>query len=220
MQSALPAESAEQELRQLFTGMTGPQPSSTAKLVKPVQFRGSGMSCVLLDERAHWDGGSGQVYVKRQRNYTCRPAWRAYRRTPTLAREHRALQALHQIGLNVPEIVSYRQSGFDAELVIAEIEGGIPLSDALARPDVDRQKILTNAARLIRVLHTAGWTHGALNAEHIFVQPEHGFDAALIDLEKARRNRHRSGADLERIWRRNPELTSEDRAVFELAYRS
>ena len=216
----MPLDTAEQELLQLFTGMTGPQPSSTAKLVKAVQFRGSGMSCVLLDERVHWDGGSGQVYVKRQRNYTCRPAWRAYRRTPTLARQLRALRALHQVGFNVPEIVSYRQAGLDAELVIAEIEGGIPLSNALARPDADRQKILSNAARLIRALHAAGWTHGALNAEHIFIQPEHEFDAALIDLEKARRGRRRRGADLERIWRRNPELTAQDRACFESTYQS
>lgn len=206
------------DLRNLFADPRARQPSTTAKLVKPVQHRGDGASCVYLDHREHWDGGRGNVYVKRQHNYTCRPLWRGFLRTPTLAREHRALLAMQQIGVSAPEVVSYRQEGLAAELVIAEISGGLPLDAALAQPEGDRTRILTSVARLIRRLHTAGWTHGALNCEHIFVVPGDGFSAALIDFEKARRNRRLIDADLARIWRRNPALTSQDRRLFEAIY--
>ena len=215
----MPVESAEQELLRLFADAGGPAPSAGARLVKAPQHHGAGVSCVYVDDRSHWDGRPGRVYVKRQSNYTCRPLWRAFRRTPTLAREHRALTALLELDLNVPQIVSYRQAGLAAELVIAEIEGGVPLGEALDLPDADRGLILTNVARLIRALHATGWTHGALNAEHIYVQPARQFTAALIDLEKARRGRRLIAADLARIWRRNPALTAADRELFESVYR-
>lgn len=219
-ENALDSGHPSQDLLRLFTDPKARQPSAAARLVKPVQHRGAGASCVYLDQRGHWDGGSGNVYVKRQRNYTCRPLWRAFLPTPTLAREHRALQAMQRIGVTAPEVVSYRQEGLAAELVIAEIAGGLPLDKALALPDCDRKGILAGVARLIRRLHDAGWAHGALNCEHIFVVPGDDFSAALIDFEKARRSRRLIDADLARIWRRNPALTSEDRGLFEAAYRA
>jgi tRNA A-37 threonylcarbamoyl transferase component Bud32 len=206
------------DLLNLFADPTARQPSAGAKLVKPVQHRGAGASCVYLDHREHWDGGSGNVYVKRQNNYTCRPLWRGFLRTPTLAREHRALLAMQQIGVPAPEVVSYRQEGLAAELVIADIAGGVPLDEALTLPDSDRNRILTHVAGLIRRLHAAGWTHGALNCEHIFVVPGEGFSAALIDFEKARHGRRQIDADLARIWRRNSALTAADRSLFEATY--
>ena len=206
------------DLLRLFANPNARQPSSTARLVKPVQHRGSGASCVYLDVREHWDGGAGNVYIKRQRNDTCRPFWRGFLRTPTLTREHRALLAMQQIGVRAPQVVSFRQEGLAAELVIAEIPGGLPMDEALALPDCNRERALTNVAKLIRHLHQSGWTHGALNGEHIFVLPESGFSAALIDFEKARRSRRLINADLARIWRCNPALSETDRQLFESVY--
>ena len=192
--------------------------SEGAELIKPPQHRGRGISTVYVDDRRNWDGQTGRVYVKRQHRYTCRPAWRGFRSTPTFARELRALTACSAFGLNIPEVIDYTQRGASAQLVIGEVKDAQSLFAALLNPAPDRRTIISNVARCISRLHTHGWTHGALNQEHILVQPD--AKIALIDFEKARHNPRGITADLERVWRRNPYLTVEDRQLFEEAYAS
>ena len=193
-----------------------------AVLVKPAQTRGQGYSKVYRCPGTDWpELATGSfVYIKTQSEYTCRPIWRACRRTPTLQRELRALLACRKIGLNVPEVIGYQQEGLAAELVISEIADALTLQEALASADADRQQILSNAGHIIGRMHAHGWTHGALNQDHILIQPLADNRAALIDFEKARRSRRLIKADLERFWRRNNYLSSADRTTFEKAYKS
>jgi len=182
-----------------------------ATLVKPPQARrGSGLSEVRLEPGAGWGLPAGRVYVKSQRNYTCRPAWRLWRRTPTLLREYRALQACRRLGINVPQVVHYAQQGLEARLVVAEIEGALPLADALAQPGADRRRILVELGEVLARLHAAGWSHGALYGEHILVRAGRVIEVFLIDFEKARRSRRLAAADLARLLRRSPFLTDSD----------
>jgi len=94
-------------------------------LVKPPQSRrGKGYSVVHRVSGGAWGCDPGEiVYVKTQTGYFCRPAWRAWRLTPTLAREVRCLRACHTLGLAVPEVIAYREFDGAAELVLRSIPG-------------------------------------------------------------------------------------------------
>jgi len=191
-----------------------------ATLVKPPQARrGSGLSEVRLECGAEWGWPAGRVYVKSQHNYTCRPAWRLWRRTPTLLREYRALQACSRLGIKVPLVLDYAQRGLEARLVLAEIDGAVALPEALARPDADRPRILLELGQVLARLHAAGWAHGALYGDHILVRSGATIEVFLIDFEKARRSRRLAAADLARLLRRSPFLTDADRRCLLDAYR-
>jgi tRNA A-37 threonylcarbamoyl transferase component Bud32 len=114
-------------------------------------------------------------------------------------------------------VVRYQQRGLSAELALAEVRDAVPLEQAMARPDADRQGIVIRLAKFIGRLHRAGWTHGALASEHILVCPDDG-TITFIDLEKAKRSRRRRGRDLERLWRHSPFFKPEERALFEAEY--
>lgn len=189
--------------------------------VKPPQTRdGKGVSAVFLEPAGDWGAPGERVYVKRQTAYWCRPLWRAFRRTPTLRRELRALDACRKLGIPVPRVVSYREEGPTAELVVEEVADAAALDQALARPGADRIAILRNVADVIGRLHRAGWSHGALYADHILVGPPPDYAVVLIDLEKARRSRMRRVDDLERFHRRNAAvLRQADLEIFDARYR-
>ncbi len=187
--------------------------------VKPPQSRdGKGSSAVYLQAAEAWGGSSGRVYVKRQESYFCRPAWRAFRRTPTLRRELRGLAACRDLGVPVPAVVAYREDGPRAELVLEEIAGALPLDRALGGAAACRDAIIDGLATVVARLHKGGWTHGALYPEHILASPDGG--VVLIDLEKARRSCFRRRSDLDR-FRRHSEglLTPREAAQFDDRYR-
>ena len=79
---------------------------------------------MYLEPGDRWGRPAAQVYAKRQRAYYCRPVWRLFRRTPTLRRELRALRACCALGIPVPDVVAYHESGPEAELVIEAVQGG------------------------------------------------------------------------------------------------
>jgi tRNA A-37 threonylcarbamoyl transferase component Bud32 len=173
-----------------------------SRLVKPPQSRdGHGVSAVYLEPGDRWGRPDVRVYAKRQHAYHCRPVWRLFRRTPTLRRELRALRACRALGIPVPEIIAYRESGPEAELVVAEVRDGRALHAALADHPASRERILDLAADVIAHLHRAGWTHGALYPQHVLVGPAPECRVTLIDLEKARRSRLKRRRDLDRLLR-------------------
>lgn len=185
--------------------------------VKPPQSRdGKGVSAVYREPAAAWGAGHGQVYVKRQDAYWCRPIWRLFRKTPTLRRELRGLDACRRIGIRVPAVITYSERGSQAELVLAEIADALPLDQALDRADADRAAILGNVAGALGRLHRAGWSHGALYPAHILVSTGPDPVVSLIDLEKARHSRRRRRDDLDRFWRHAPRLSeAEQRSLTE-----
>jgi tRNA A-37 threonylcarbamoyl transferase component Bud32 len=191
-----------------------------SELVKPPQSRdGRGISAVYLEPAERWGLEPGQVYVKRQEEYYCRPAWRLFRRTPTLRRELRALTACHRLDIPVPEVVRYDEQGPNAELVIAEIADSQPLGDSLKERAAERHAILDRVAQTVARLHRAGWYHGALYPTHILVGRAPSLDVTLIDFEKARRSRYRRREDLDRLLRYlAPLLERAELVAFEQTY--
>lgn len=191
--------------------------------VKPAQTRkrrGRGSSEVFLEDARHWGAGTGHVYVKRQHDYSCRPPWRLFLKTPTLHRECRALNRCRRIGIDVPQVVAYREEGEYAQLVLKEIDDALPLDRALSEPDSDRVTIVGNVASVIGRLHSAGWVHGALYPDHILVGPGPHYQVTLIDLEKARQSRLKRSDDVNRLLRYTTALDSREVNVFRNHYKT
>lgn len=188
------------------------------ELVKPAQSRrGRGSSYVTVS-LPNADGP--RVFSKHQTDYWCRPIWRAFRRTPLLTRELRALRACAELGINVPEVISYSEKGIQSRLELVEVVHSAPLDEALDEQGADRNAILKCTARIIGRLHHAGWSHGALYPHHILINTTVLPSATLIDLEKARRNPFRLGRDLQRFWRHAPAMSDSERAGFDAEYTS
>ena len=193
--------------------------NSAATLISSQSRRGRGNSSVWLDAAANWGGAERQrAYVKQQTDYCCRPPWRAWRKTPLLAREHRALRACQALGLAVPDVLHFECKALTATLVVAEVQDSLPLDKALAANPDARRLILTNVGDYLARLHGAGWYHGALYAHHMLISDTAEHTLCLIDFEKARRTRRRRGEDLNRFWRHNGYLTDPDRQIVLRAY--
>ena len=95
-------------------------------LLDEANRRGDGTSTVGVADADRWPDldVTGRVYVKRQQAFFCRPPWNAFRRTPTLRREVRYIEAARALGVNVPDVALYREGSKDrALLVLREIEG-------------------------------------------------------------------------------------------------
>ena len=181
------------------------------ELVKAVQRRGrKGYSAIRLIS-----SDAGKVFVKSQKDYTCRPAWRGFRKTPTLTREYRALNAFKELHIGVPDIVYFKEANTIAELALAEIRNAVPLDQALEETSKIRT-VLETLANLVGKIHRHGWTHGSLRPEHILVR---GTDIFLIDLEKARlggKNRQRQ--DVDRLCRSIDFVPKDDIDFFKQVY--
>lgn len=170
--------------------------------MKPSQTKdGIGFSVIHRDDGKAWNVTDEHVFVKTQYRYYCRPLSRLGLRMPMLKRELIALRKCHQLGIDVPRVILYRELGDMTELVISGIAGSYPLNEALALPDADRNLIVENTARVVGLLHRHGWTHGALGNDHVLVQPDQQSTVNLIDLEKSRPGKWRIKKDLARFLR-------------------
>lgn len=189
--------------------------------IKPPQSRrGRGFSVVHIEPGPAWGLSGGRVYVKRQEGYWCRPAWRLFRKTPTLRRELRGLFACMRLGVDVPGVVHYEDDGKRATLVLTEVAEALPLDQALARPGADRAAILRSVADAIARLHAGGWSHGALGGPHILVREGAAAPVVLIDLEKARFSPLQRRQDLNRLIRRCRFLGPDDARALIAQYRA
>ena len=187
-------------------------------LVKPAQSRrGKGESVVFKGSGKPWGRDGITVYVKRQSHYQRRAAWRLYRLTPMLRCEKRALEACKVLGVPVPDIVSYKEAGNDVELVLAEIENALPLSNAINTKGVQRELLIQNVGRVFAKLHKGGWVHGSLIDEHILVQMS-DYSVHLIDLEKATFGVVRKKRDLARFFRQATYLSADEKQQLLDAY--
>ncbi len=186
--------------------------------------RGSGMSTVGIVEPGEWPelGSTGRAYVKRQQAFFCRPPWNAFRRTPTLRRELRYLDAARALGVSVPDVAYYAEAPNDrALLVVRAIEGVVELGERVALLDVPaRRDVFESVGKMLVKLHSARIMHGAIYPKHVLV--EAGSSRVwLIDFEKARRVVSRSsaaGRDIARLVRHAPFMTGIDLEALTAAY--
>jgi tRNA A-37 threonylcarbamoyl transferase component Bud32 len=192
--------------------------------LEPPNRRGDGFSVVCVVEAAAWPelGAHGRLYVKRQQAFFCRPAWNAFRRTPTLRRELRFIARARALGIAAPIVVRYEEgSGDRAVLVLGEIPCAQDLEHALASASAaDRSDTLKNVGEMLAKLHCARVLHGAVYPKHVLITRAAPY-TWLIDFEKARRVLSRSSAaerDLMRLLRHAPFITHDDLDVLLKAY--
>ena len=178
--------------------------------------RGAGTSSVAVVDAAAWPLGatSGRVFLKRQRAFFCRPAWNAFRRTPTLRREVRFLARARAIGVDAPAVAYYGEVGDRAILAVHEVAGAVDFERALADAHGDtRDEIVRSVGATLARLHAARIVHGALYPKHILVGTADARRVALIDFEKGRlalTAARASARDLDRLARHAPFLSERD----------
>lgn len=85
-----------------------------------------------------------------------------------------------------------------------------------------REEYLLHIGTTIKKLHRLNVTHGALYTQHIFVEPQTGH-CRFIDFERARFcnpliARKAKSDDLERLFRRSPQLAQHDRDTLMRGY--
>ena len=183
----------------------------------PPNRRGEGTSSAGIVEAGEWPdlGPHGRLYVKRQQAFFCRPAWNAFRSTPTLRREVRYLERARALGVSVPAVMRYEEgSDGRAVLVLAEIAGVTDLQRAIeGATDAVRARILENTGKMLVKLHAARILHGAVYPKHVLVEAAAPHRVWLIDFEKARDvvSRFRAAdRDLDRLLRHSPFMKSAD----------
>lgn len=143
--------------------------------------------------------GNRILYRKQQVGHFYRN-WRHPLGEPTVKREQRAIQAMKQLGIRVPELIfcgSRQREGLcEAILVTAELHGFSSLDECHERGDFQRwdqqlqRRLFMQLGRLLKCLHRAHWQHGCLYPKHIFARvDDHSgeVELALLDLEKSRR---------------------------------
>ena len=178
--------------------------------------RGAGTSSVAVVDAGAWPLGatSGRVFLKRQRAFFCRPAWNAFRRTPTARREVRFLARARAIGVDAPTVAYYGEVGDRAILAVDEISGAVDFERVLAGASGEtRDAIIRSVGAALATLHAARIVHGALYPKHILVGAGDPRRVALIDFEKGRvalTAARASARDLDRLARHAPFLSAHD----------
>ena len=142
-----------------------------ARLLDEPNHRGGGISTVGVADTAQWPefATNAHLFIKRQQAFFCRPAWNAFRRTPTLRREVRFIERARAVGVAVPRVVHYAESSADrALLLLEEIDATVDLERALAAAtESDRAAILRNVSAMLARLHGARILHGAVYPKHV-----------------------------------------------------
>ena len=189
------------------------------QLLKEPNVRGEGWSkAAVVSPAPSQNLSTSRVVVKTQHQYFCRPLWNAFRKTPLVRREFRAINALVQKGVAVPLVISYEESDEEACLVTTFVENSQALDAALTAPDAKRGPVVTSVAQAIARLHRAGWTHGALYPDHLLVVNASSEPVTyLIDLEKARK----WGSvkrDMKRFSRYRTLFTESEQKLFDTEY--
>jgi tRNA A-37 threonylcarbamoyl transferase component Bud32 len=191
----------------------------------PPNRRGQGTSSAGIVEAGEWPelGQHGRLYVKRQQAFFCRPAWNAFRSTPTLRREVRYLERARALGVSVPTVVRYEEgSDGRAVLILAEIAGVTDLQQAIeGAPDSTRAQIFENTGKMLVKLHAARVLHGAVYPKHVLVAAAAPHPVWLIDFEKARNvasRRRAAHRDLDRLLRHSPFMADADVGSLLAAY--
>lgn len=166
----------------------------------------------------------GQGYfLKRQSNHLTRNILPLLRE-PTFVREFRNLQRLQSHGVPTLEVVFFAHNPLPGDnraiLMTRELDGWFPfdywLNNWSARPETLRSQLLAACGKLARQTYAAGLVHGCFYPKHVFLHPRQtdgGFDAALIDLEKAHpawMHWHGISKDIGQFIRHSPGLSESD----------
>jgi len=167
-------------------------------LVEEGNSRYGGNSSVVRAKLAVKNSGICMVYIKRQVNQLRRNSNSWFSAKSTYWVEHTIIKKLAEKELQVPEVICY---------------GGRTLPGEL--PVNRRSEIIRLVGQTLAVLHALNFVHRTLYTQHIFIAKDFS-KCRLIDFERGRFRRNSKVAmnsDLERLFRRAPELQKEDRRL-------
>ena len=194
---------------------------STGEQVEESNFRRGGVSKVVRAE-IKLKSGSRTVYIKRQVNQLRRSFFSWFLPRPTFWIEQQVLRKIMAMGFQgTPEIVCYGERTIlgkkQALLVVLALEGYSCLEELLQLPmsAEKRIKMMRLIGQRLFSMHSLKFEHGALYTKHIFLS-ENLKECKLIDFERGHFRLKPLTAmknDLERLFRRSPELSKEDRLL-------
>jgi hypothetical protein len=165
---------------------------------EPNSGRG-GWSAVARCELRRADGCPAVVFLKRQSGHNTRTLWHPWRGVPTFQREFDNIRRFQSLGIPTPQPLWFASEdgrGNRAILVTAELTGCKSLDLVAVEVAAEKKPALRNAlvaevAALLRAIHRAGLRHNCFYPKHVFLRRAGagaGFEAHVLDLEKARRN--------------------------------
>lgn len=102
------------------------------------------------------------------------------------AREWRHLEALHALGIGVPEPLALGTRSDGDRLLLLEWVDGTPLPVALDASPAQRRALVGRLAACVRAVHAHGFAHGDLHAGNVLVRAG---EPILLDWQHARRTR-------------------------------
>jgi len=196
--------------------------------IEPVNVRRGGWSGVTKHSFSLANESSVNVYLKRQENQIRRTAASCYIGRPTFWFESKVLHCLSDSDFLVPRMLCYGQRSFQgkqqAVLITEALEGYVDFEVIMSNEAYQNkcEEYLLNIGSALKKIHCKNFAHGALYAKHIFIQPQSGH-CCFIDLERARLLypflRYKAKRDdIERLFRRTPQLTRQHRDVLMQGY--
>jgi hypothetical protein len=185
----------------------------TQNVENPNKRRGgrSFVARVMLDEP---DGGTVQVFLKRQENDMARILLPPFK-IPSYERELRNILGFKKMDIPVVEPLFFekRKNGKDirAVLITRALDEYRPFEGLLNEMENDRAapemigRMFSTVAGCVRHIHQRGYEHGALFGKHIYVKTDDtgiNMNVRFLDLEMSRKHPGRVVRDLARLYQR------------------
>jgi len=141
------------------------------------------------------DTGTGPLLVKHFRTgsrHAHRETVKSWLGRSPAEREHRALCALHDANVPVPEPLGLGRLADGDRILVIRFHPGRSVEALLASPHAERRAGLRALGAAVGQLHRAGFVHGDLHRGNVLIT-----DAGplLVDLQHARRRRRRFQAE-------------------------
>lgn len=194
--------------------------------------KGQGWSAVAKIALKDETGDRCWFFMKKQQDYTRRTLNNPLVGESTCRIEFRNLLQYRDLGIPCPEPVYFAERKISGELrsvlITKDLAGFIPLSQWKAEsgarntPLRERNQILSQAAALLRALHTSSIQHDGCYPKHIYIDVSgQGRAARIIDLETSQKKWFRRNAmlrDLDTLNRRGFGWTRTSKLRFLLDY--
>ncbi|MDQ8195145.1 lipopolysaccharide kinase InaA family protein [Coraliomargarita sp. SDUM461004] len=198
---------------------------------EPNQRRGgwSGVTRIVLNPSAP-EAEQKIVFLKIQQNHFYRAPSTCFRKRLSFIREFEALQALRSQAQLAPKLLLFAhwtENGNQGALIITEslehwqaFDSWLKQLDSTETANAEAiQHALSAIAATTRALHQAGWAHFGFYPKHAFIRADSngGYQARLIDLEKARRPLFKKQSiieDVSRFLRHAKRLTQAQKTYY------
>lgn len=176
------------------------------------------------------DGSPMAVFLKRQENDMARTLMPPFK-IPSYERELKNILRFEKMDIPVVAPMFFekqkRGNNVRAILMTKALEGYRSFESCLKGPEnshisvIEKERLFSNVALLIRQIHQKGFEHGALFGKHIYIRTNRAkdeMDIRFLDLEMARRHPNRMLRDLTRLYHRTSGWNEENYLLFLSSY--